>query len=79
MRHREYVEGGKKILVMGRQHPGETVGSFVLEAFTKQLIKDTKLLKTYEVILLPMLNPDGVIYGNFRTNLGGFDLNRQWV
>ncbi len=26
-----------------------------------------------------MLNPDGVIYGNFRTNLGGFDLNRQWL
>jgi murein tripeptide amidase MpaA len=25
-----------------------------------------------------MLNPDGVIYGNFRTNLAGFDLNRQW-
>ena len=25
-----------------------------------------------------MVNPDGVIYGNFRTNLAGFDLNRQW-
>ena len=26
-----------------------------------------------------MINPDGVIYGNFRTNLAGFDLNRQWI
>ncbi len=26
-----------------------------------------------------MVNPDGVIYGNFRTNLSGFDLNRQWA
>ena len=26
-----------------------------------------------------MVNPDGVIYGNFRTNLAGFDLNRQWM
>ena len=26
-----------------------------------------------------MVNPDGVIYGNFRTNLSGFDLNRQWL
>lgn len=26
-----------------------------------------------------MINVDGVIYGNFRTNLGGFDLNRQWI
>lgn len=25
-----------------------------------------------------MVNVDGVIYGNFRTNLAGFDLNRQW-
>jgi murein tripeptide amidase MpaA len=25
-----------------------------------------------------MVNPDGVIYGNFRTSLSGFDLNRQW-
>lgn len=64
---------------MGRQHPGETVGSFVLEGFINNLLKDTKLLKTYEVILIPMVNPDGVIYGNFRTNLAGFDLNRQWI
>jgi len=26
-----------------------------------------------------MVNVDGVIYGNFRTNLAGFDLNRQWT
>ena len=26
-----------------------------------------------------MINVDGVIYGNFRTNLAGFDLNRQWI
>ena len=25
-----------------------------------------------------MLNPDGVICGNYRTNLAGFDLNRQF-
>ena len=26
-----------------------------------------------------MLNPDGVINGNYRCNLAGVDLNRQWV
>ena len=26
-----------------------------------------------------MLNPDGVITGNYRTSLGGYDLNRQWL
>lgn len=26
--------------------------------------------------IIPMANPDGVIYGNFRTNYLGIDLNR---
>jgi len=26
-----------------------------------------------------MLNPDGVIVGNYRCNLSGVDLNRQWI
>lgn len=25
-----------------------------------------------------MINVDGVIYGNFRCDLGGYDLNRCW-
>ena len=31
---------------------------------------------TYQVV--PMLNPDGVIVGNYRTGLAGCDLNRKW-
>lgn len=27
---------------------------------------------------MPMLNPDGVVYGNSRCNLSGLDINRQW-
>jgi len=26
-----------------------------------------------------MLNPDGVITGNYRSSLGGYDLNRQYL
>lgn len=28
--------------------------------------------------IIPMMNPDGVIHGNYRTGLAGFDLNRRW-
>jgi len=29
--------------------------------------------------VIPMMNPDGVIHGNYRCNLQGVDLNRQWL
>lgn len=69
----------KTILCMARQHPGETVGSYVLESFLDCLVAKPNLLEQYRFVVVPMVNPDGVIYGNFRTNLAGFDLNRQWT
>ena len=29
--------------------------------------------------IVPMLNPDGVIVGNYRCSLSGLDLNRQYI
>lgn len=29
--------------------------------------------------VVPMLNPDGVINGNYRCSLAGVDLNRMWL
>jgi murein tripeptide amidase MpaA len=28
--------------------------------------------------IIPILNPDGVIHGNYRSSLMGVDLNRRW-
>ena len=67
---------------MARQHPAETVGSFVMEGIIDFLFSGEEeaetLLKKYRIIVIPMVNPDGVIHGNSRCNLAGLDLNRKW-
>ena len=37
-----------------------------------------RLLSVAEIHIVPMINPDGVIVGNSRVNLGGVDMNRRW-
>lgn len=39
--------------------------------------KEARLLRDIYVFkIVPMLNPDGVIVGNYRCSLAGLDLNR---
>ena len=39
-----------------------------------------RVLRDYLVFkFVPMLNPDGVVLGNYRCSLMGFDLNRYWL
>ena len=38
----------------------------------------TWLLQHYNFHIFPMVNVDGVIYGNFRCDIAGYDLNRCW-
>lgn len=41
--------------------------------------EEAKFLRDRCVVkIIPMMNPDGVIHGNYRTNLAGSDLNRRW-
>ncbi|CAD8093316.1 unnamed protein product [Paramecium sonneborni] len=67
------------IIVIARQHPGETVSSYVCQGFLSALQKDNNILtQKFHFIIIPLFNPDGVQYGNFRCDLSGKDLNRSW-
>lgn len=70
------------IVITSRVHPGETVASFMLKGLIDYLLEDKKtsrlLRKNFIFKIVPMLNPDGVRYGNYRCSLIGVDLNRRW-
>ncbi|MCP9766273.1 hypothetical protein EGI22_00030 [Lacihabitans sp. LS3-19] len=71
------------IVLFSRQHPPEVTGQFALKAFIDGLLvpSETKssFFEKYNVLVFPMLNPDGVALGHWRHNVGGIDLNRDWA
>lgn len=70
------------VFVIGRQHPPEITGSIGLMSFVDTLAGDSRLAKKFrkqfQVVVVPVVNPDGVEHGHWRSNLGGMDLNRAW-
>lgn len=51
----------------------------VLYFLTDPESEEANLLRENFVFkIIPMLNPDGVINGNYRSSLAGCDLNRRW-
>ncbi|XP_067902003.1 cytosolic carboxypeptidase 2 isoform X4 [Heterodontus francisci] len=72
----------KAVVVTARVHPGETNGSWVMTGFLDHILgssDDARLLRDMFVFkVVPMLNPDGVITGNYRCSLTGRDLNRNY-
>ena len=70
------------VVVSARVHPGETVSSFMCEGLVQFLLSSSpsavQLRERAVFLVVPMLNPDGVINGFYRSNLGGADLNRIW-
>jgi len=80
--NQDAIADRKCIIVTSRIHPGESSASFIIEGFLEFIVSNEKeakaLRNAYVFKIIPMLNPDGVIVGNYRTNLNGLDLNRQW-
>ena len=77
------------ILIIGRQHPPEVSGSWALFAFVERLLElrnescaahspSCKFFKDHQLLVVPLVNPDGVVAGHWRHNMGQKDLNRDW-
>lgn len=63
-------------------HPGETNGSWMMKGLIDFLVSNAPearvLREKFIFKIVPMLNPDGVINGNYRCSLSGSDLNRRY-
>lgn len=70
------------IFLSGRVHPGEPPASWmmkgILDFLTSEAPSAQALRQVFIIFIVPVLNPDGVIFGNNRCSLAGVDLNRQW-
>ena len=70
-------------MVSARVHPGESNASWMMHGLLEALTADSAdarlLRRTVMLKVVPMLNPDGVILGNYRCSVTGLDLNRQWA
>ena len=70
------------VVLTARIHPGESNSSWMMKGVIDFLISSdpeaNELRNKYVFKIVPMLNPDGVINGNYRCSLAGCDLNRRW-
>lgn len=72
------ADAPRLVVLLGRQHPPEVTGAIAMEAFVDALADRTGQLGDVQVLVVPMLNPDGVTRGHWRANRGAVDLNRDW-
>jgi murein tripeptide amidase MpaA len=76
------VAARRVVVLSARVHPGETNASWMMngliEAVTDDSAEAVALRQAVVLRIVPMLNPDGVVLGNYRCGMAGVDLNRQW-
>ena len=70
------------VVITGRVHPGESNASWMMKGLIDFLVGPSldarRLRDNFIFKIVPMLNPDGVINGNYRCSLARVDLNRIW-
>ncbi|MBI9062700.1 MAG: hypothetical protein JEZ14_12000 [Marinilabiliaceae bacterium] len=74
----------KKLWVIARQHPGETMAEWFMLGLISRLLDEEEaasisLLDKANLYLVPNMNIDGSILGNLRVNAKGVNLNREWA
>lgn len=80
----EPAPGKKKVWVIARQHPGETMAEWFVEGMLDALLDPAhpfgrQLIRESVFHVVPNMNPDGAVRGNLRTNAAGANLNREWM
>lgn len=74
----------KKVWIIARQHPGETMAEWFVEGMVDALLDPANstarlLHENVAIYIVPNMNPDGAVLGNLRTNAAGANLNREWM
>ncbi|MBJ7308949.1 M14-type cytosolic carboxypeptidase [Rugamonas sp. CCM 8940] len=77
-------DSAKKVWVIARQHPGETMAEWFVEGMVEALLDPAnpfgrQCLNEAVFYVVPNMNPDGSVRGNLRTNAAGANLNREWM
>ncbi|WP_336987248.1 M14 family metallopeptidase [Altererythrobacter aquiaggeris] len=70
------------VILLGRAHPPEVTGALAMEPFLERIVElfDSGAIDParFRFLAVPLLNPDGVARGHWRSNVGATDLNRDW-
>ena len=79
----EEIAVRRAVILTSRVHPGESNASLIMQGTLEYLVSEDEgaryLRDNFVFKVIPMLNPDGVIVGNYRCSLSALDLNRQWL
>lgn len=77
-------KGKRRVWMIARQHPGESMAEWFCEGFLERLLDSHSALARHALqkavfYVVPNMNPDGSWRGHLRTNAAGANLNREWA